>query len=272
VLNHPSRALRRYDLLRALHAAGVNRFNAYRLSDRGQARFPAFLRLDNAHTGSLTPLLNSRDEMENAVDGLPGCVDRDHVIAVEYCHTGDASGTFRKYSFMRIGERMVARHVLFSHDWVDKHPDLVSPEHAAEEQQYLAANPHVAEIERVFRLANIEYGRMDYGLLEGAIQVWEINTNPIIMVPPGQIAATRLCAQAQSGAAITAALDAIDTPTAPSGIRVSVPREIEAAAGVGLPHRALRLAGRATRRAQRLRPVRAMLQGWDRLMDAYVRY
>ena len=28
------------------------------------------------------------------------------------------------------------------------------------------------------------YGRIDYGLLDGRLQVWEINTNPGVMLPP----------------------------------------------------------------------------------------
>ena len=32
----------------------------------------------------------------------------------------------------------------------------------------------------VFRLANIEFGRVDYGFCRGALQVWEINTNPTL--------------------------------------------------------------------------------------------
>ena len=272
VLNHPARALRRYDLLRALHAAGINRFNAHRLADRAHARLPAFLRVENDHTGSLTPLLNTRDEVDKATAALDPRVDRGSVIAVEYCHTADGSGTFRKYAAVRVGDRTIPRHVLFSPEWVDKHPDVVTDAYAAEEAAYVATHPHAAALDRIFEIARIDFGRIDYSVLDGAVQAWEINTNPTITMPPGDVAESRLAGQARASRQITEAMDAIDTPTAPPDIRVTVPRDVEAALGVGLPHRVLRAAGRAARRAERIRPVGKLLRRWDRLMDAYVRY
>jgi hypothetical protein len=37
----------------------------------------------------------------------------------------------------------------------------------------------------MFDLARIEYGRIDYGMLNGRPQLWEINTNPTIWRGPG---------------------------------------------------------------------------------------
>jgi hypothetical protein len=54
--------------------------------------------------------------------------------------------------------------------------------------EYLQAHPHEAELRKIFDLANIEYGRIDYSLLNGKIQVWEINTNPNITSSPMKIA------------------------------------------------------------------------------------
>ena len=42
-------------------------------------------------------------------------------------------------------------------------------------------NPHQDALREIFGLAGIDYGRMDYGLLDGKVQVWEINTNPTII-------------------------------------------------------------------------------------------
>lgn len=50
----------------------------------------------------------------------------------------------------------------------------------AEEHDYVEKNPHEGRLREVFRLARIDYGRMDYGMLDGQVQVWEINTNPTI--------------------------------------------------------------------------------------------
>jgi hypothetical protein len=37
---------------------------------------------------------------------------------------------------------------------------------------------------RVFELAGVEYGRVDFGLVSGRPTVWEINTNPLVEVLP----------------------------------------------------------------------------------------
>ena len=73
---------------------------------------------------------------------------------------------------------MLPRHVLFGRDWNLKTTDLEGPAFDAERDEYLKANPHAREIARIFELARIDFGRIDYGLLDGRPQVWEINTNP----------------------------------------------------------------------------------------------
>jgi len=43
-------------------------------------------------------------------------------------------------------------------------------------------------LRRIFDIAGIDYGRIDYSLRDGAVETWEINTNPVHMVaavPPG---------------------------------------------------------------------------------------
>jgi hypothetical protein len=45
---------------------------------------------------------------------------------------------------------------------------------------YFEANPHAAWLRRVFEVARIEYGRVDYGVSGGVPQVWEINLTPTL--------------------------------------------------------------------------------------------
>ena len=45
----------------------------------------------------------------------------------------------------------------------------------------MQTNPHEAELRAIFKLARIDYGRIDYGIKDGQIQVWEINTNPMLL-------------------------------------------------------------------------------------------
>src|SRR5262249_32517054 len=159
----------------------------------------------------------------HAVAALPPELDRDRVIAVEYCHTADASGVFRKYSALKIGPRMLPRHLLFSRDWVDKTPDLVTEAFVAEEAEFFARDPHAAALARIFALAKIDFGRIDYGVKDGAIQVWEINTNPMITARPEKIAPLRMAGQQWAAEQIGAAFTAVDTIQGRRSIPVDVP-------------------------------------------------
>jgi hypothetical protein len=63
----------------------------------------------------------------------------------------------------------------------------VEPALLEEQIRYLESNPHEKQLMEIFRLARIEWGRIDYSLLDGRIQVWEINTNPHIIRRPEKI-------------------------------------------------------------------------------------
>jgi hypothetical protein len=169
-LNDPARSLLRYELLRELHVRGINRFNAYRTGE-APVRFPVFLRPD-------TGFLNDPPRLLNSVDAIPG-----DQIAVEFCDTADAGGVYPKYGAFVVGERIVPRHLFFSKDWLVKSPDIAGPAELEEELDYVRSNPHSEQLLAACRLARISWGRVDYALLEGKIQVWEINTNPMFSFP-----------------------------------------------------------------------------------------
>ena len=170
VLNDPRRSLLRYELLRQLHGRGVNAFGVWR---RGEtpARQPVFLRPEAGFLRTAPPL-------QAAVPVIP-----EGQLAVEFCDTADAAGVYRKYGAYVVGERIVPRHVFFSRDWLVKSADLRDPGYLAEELDYVRGNPHAAALLEVCRLAHVQWGRVDYSLLDGRIQVWEINTNPLFVLP-----------------------------------------------------------------------------------------
>jgi hypothetical protein len=181
-LNHPARWLRRGALLDAAFDAGVNPFRARRLSASGNLRFPVFLRSESQHSGSLSTLLHDRGAIRRAVIAalLRGHRYRD-LLLVEYCHTADDSGRFRKYSAMIIGTQIVPRSLTTSPEWVTKvHGRYTDDAAAAADRDYVTTNPHEAWLRRVAELGGVEYGRVDYSLLEGRPVLWEINTNPTI--------------------------------------------------------------------------------------------
>ena len=257
LLNDPAKVLRRYEMLKALHAAGVNDFAAHRMNNGSlPKRFPLFLRRESEHDGALSPLLNSREEMDRALSEMTrGGIDKSDILAVEYCDTADAAGIYRKYSAFRVGDRILARHLFHSQKWMLKKADLVEEPHVREEVDYLQSNPHAEQLRQVFDLAHIEYGRIDYAMLDGRVQVWEINTNPTITIPPSRTPPGRLLGQGLFAQALESAWKTIELPPAQtSPLRLDVPATLESQLNATLRHRVAREAGRAARWLAR-RPI-----------------
>lgn len=239
ILNDPVRALDRTPLLAALHRAGINDFDVVRL-DTGErpAAYPVFIRSEDGYGGPETDIINTADELEAAIAdfsrrGLP----LKGRIAVGYAAEPGPDGLYRKYAAFNIFGDVFAYHLQQSRNWVVKRRRTVfggalkaageivsSPEAAAEELEYVKTNPHADELKRVFDIAGIDFGRVDYGIVGGRIQVYEINTNPN--------ATTNRIAAAAARADINlprrlAAFEKIDTPIARRGrvaFRESRPR------------------------------------------------
>ena len=183
VLNDPAVSCRRYELLKRLHDAGINPHAVDLLTEgRPPANYPVFIRRANDHQGSLTSLLSTPAEYTAAVEELSRrgqC--RDDKLVVEFCDTRGDDGWYRKYAAFRVGDSIIPRHLLLGNAWGMKHAFAdTSGESADEEWEYVRNNPHEAELMRIFELAGIQYGRIDYGLRDGRPVVWEINTNPAL--------------------------------------------------------------------------------------------
>ncbi|HEX7025452.1 MAG TPA: hypothetical protein VF187_11595, partial [Gemmatimonadales bacterium] len=81
-------------------------------------------------------------------------------------------------------ERIVPAHLLSGKNWMLKWEESEHGERAMQEHlDYVLGNPHQAWLRRVFDLAGVEYGRIDYGMRGDTLQVWEINTNPTLGPP-----------------------------------------------------------------------------------------
>jgi hypothetical protein len=261
VLNEPRRALRRYDLLKLLSEQGINLFRAYWMNEpHNGLRFPVFIRQENDHTGSLTALLNDEAELSAAMRQVLGQGrDPRHLLIVEYCHTADATGTFRKYSVMRIGDAMIPRHVLFSDNWVNKSPGLtVDPQMVGEETAYQKLNPHEPEVRNIFDIAHIDYGRIDYTMLDRKITVWEINTNPMLMALPEKCCPERLPGQARSAQKMCEALEALDSDG--EGVAVRFPRALLKQLGASRTKQLAAAAGRQIKRLKNVPKVRQLVE------------
>jgi hypothetical protein len=186
VLNHPRRALRRYELLCALHEHGVNPFRAYRVFEtRLPERYPVFLRCEDDHEGPRSPLLHTPRQVDRALlrARLRG-LDLDRLLLVEFCDTRDADGRFVKYGSLVMDGAIVPEHVAVGEDWMLKWSQDQPIEAAEAQEAWRLENPHAEELLRLAAIAGIEYGRFDYAVAPGGIRVWELNTNPYILHHP----------------------------------------------------------------------------------------
>ncbi|MCC7274403.1 MAG: hypothetical protein IT561_17180 [Alphaproteobacteria bacterium] len=198
LLNHPSRSLRRYELLRTLHEEGENLFDVYRVVDlREPARYPVFLRRLDSHVGPASKLLPDRPALRRAIEGAREAGwPMDALAIVEFCETKDASGLYRKFGVMRIGDAVFPLQALTDRQWIVKHAsDCIWDEATiGYERHYFERFPHREMVMRVFERARIQYGRVDFAVKDGRMQVWEINTNPTIYGNAAKLAVRAECA------------------------------------------------------------------------------
>jgi len=229
LLNHPLRTIRRYELLSTLFNLGANSFRVLRASDLPtQYRFPVFIRDEGEHGGSLTALLYSAREVSDALDRLlkKGRIPQQLLIA-EFCDTADASGVYRKYSVFMIAGKIIPRHLIFSRKWVLKTADLGTAEMLREEREYMEKNPDESWTRKVFALANVDYGRIDYSFLDGKPQVWEINTNPAVLMRPKDYAGIHQPGQAHFARLVQPVFEELGQIAAiGETIELSIPQEL----------------------------------------------
>jgi hypothetical protein len=187
ILNDPRRARRRAELLRDMYGAGINTFQARRAGEGLDGlSFPVFVREEAGHNGSLTGLLTSPRELSRALIALRvrGFRMAD-LLVVERCDLADADGVIRTASAFRLGNEIIPSHLLRGRHWMLKWDGSDHGEQAMREHlDYLQGNPHEPWLRRVFTLAGIDFGRIDYGVGRDGLQVWEINLHPTLALSP----------------------------------------------------------------------------------------
>jgi hypothetical protein len=226
VLSHPGRALRRTQFLNALNDAGINDFRALNVNAGlpDDIRFPVFLRLADDHAGPKTGLLNDRAELDAAIESSPHKGDP-HLIAVEFCDTRDnGTGPYRKYAAMRVADKLIPRHCFASEGWMTKVSDTVDPNWIEFEADYFDhfQERYAADVMKVFELAGIQYGRLDFAVTNGRVRAWEINSNPMLVSTPDVIDARRIVKQGWSAKQIVDGLSALDDPSPPDAPPVPI--------------------------------------------------
>jgi len=188
VINDPARAAGRYELLLRLHQAGFNKFRAWRAEDGiPPARYPVFLRHEANHSRPVSALIETPGDLAAAIEAqVAAGIARRVLLIVEYQAEEFLSGVFRKYAAYRFGDRIVADHLVHDVTWAAKYgaEEAWNDDRYAEELEFVRDNPHAEALMQAFEIAGIGFGRADYGIVDGQVQVWEINTNPVI--PSGE--------------------------------------------------------------------------------------
>jgi hypothetical protein len=194
-LNDPARAHQRYPLLRALHAAGINPFTVYRADDNPRPRrFPVFLRDELNHNGALAGLVLDQADLDARLAALRrGGTPLTGLLVVEYCAEPIAPSVWRKWGSYRIADGFHADHGDVEDTWSVKYgmPELETDAVLEEEHAFVAGNAVPDAVRRAFAIGDIEFGRADHAVVDGATVIYEINTNPVFLPLTAQGSATR---------------------------------------------------------------------------------
>jgi len=216
VLNDPARTLSRHGLLRRLHDTGINRFNAYRVEEWVQPRrWPVFLRAEGDHDGPFDPLLHDPEQLKAAIStAVTKGIPLSSLLIVEYLAQPVQLGLFRRLAVYRVGDRSVADTCVHDVQWRAKiGKDGIAPaELYQDELRIVQENPYKAPMRRAFDLAGVEYGRADFGLVDGVPQIYEINTSPHLELLGDSPSPFRSQSRQLCNANLMAALKSIDTP------------------------------------------------------------
>jgi len=182
-LNHPTWTLLRFELLDLLHRSGRNSFRAVRAGGNLRGlRYPVFLRGERSHDGNFSSLLHTPGDVEQAIGkAVIQGHDLGDLMVIEFCPVADPDGFYRKYAAFKVGDRIIPRSLQHGRHWMVKFADSAFTRALVmEEKEYMTRNPHGAELAELFRLAEVEYGQIDYSFQDGRMQTWEINLNPTI--------------------------------------------------------------------------------------------
>lgn len=201
VLNNPAQVRTRFPLLRSLHRAGLNPINVY-LADEGvsPSKYPVFIRVADDHKGSLSELLPDQATLDAAIEAaVASGVPRSEILIVEYCAQEVRPGIYRKSSVYRIADRFVRDIWWFGRFWDIKGDidNLIEPEFYETELAELRENRFPDKVREAFRIAEIDFGRLDFGIVDGNICIYEINTHPTFFGPrkhanPARVESIRL--------------------------------------------------------------------------------
>jgi hypothetical protein len=171
-----------------LHERGVNPFRAYRVLDaRVPERFPVFLKLEDRHDGPSSPLLWTQRELDRAVaNRFRRCDDLSSLLMIEFHDVSDDAGVYHRQVTYVIGDEVLHGNLAFDTDWVVKYGGPATGEQLEAQRAAWDSSAHVPLLRDIADRAGIGYGRFDYSIVSGGICVWELNTNPTLLLGADQ--------------------------------------------------------------------------------------
>lgn len=183
-VNDPARVMIRYELLRNLHAAGINPFTAYRAEEHPRPnRFPVFVRYEKDHLRPVSDLLSDQAALDAELFALRerGTPLRG-LIVIEFASEPIAPGVWRKFGTFRVGDAVLVDHAVAEDRWLvkDGKVGLATDAMFEEERAAVISNRFAEELRSAFKIAGIEWGRADHATFAGREIVYEVNTNPDI--------------------------------------------------------------------------------------------
>lgn len=226
VLNDPARVLERFALLRRLHQAGINAHAVWRPAE-GETpdRFPVFLRTGSGHRGVMSELLHTPAEVEAETERLLATgVPLRELMVVEYCAEPLDPDFFVRQAAYRIGDALVPAVWVTDRVWWVKmgRRGIATQAHFEQEREYVEKGAHRETLWQAFEIAGIEYGRIDFGIVGGRPEIYEINTNPHVKIRKRQRVAYRLGTLRIADGRYRDALAALDSKAA-GALPISIP-------------------------------------------------
>ncbi len=136
------------------------------------------------HRGALTDLLHDRAAADAALSRALGSggLMRDLVFVEYAAEPQPETGSFQKHAAFRVGPHIIRANTVNDANWMAKagSEGVASAAHYLAERSEMDAYPHHDYVMRVFEFAGLQFGRLDFGIVAGRPQTYEINTNPMM--------------------------------------------------------------------------------------------
>ncbi len=188
VLNDPRRFLPRASFLRRMKSEGIINYRCW-LPAHGESpdRYPVFLRTLASHRGVASGLLYSKEEALNALrKALARGRTLSDLVFIEYCaEPNSVDGKFRKHACYGVSDTMIRALTMTDSKWIIKYGErgAARREDYERERCELDNYPHEDLMRRVFEIAGADFGRVDFGIVNGRPQIYELNSNPLTPAP-----------------------------------------------------------------------------------------